>query len=66
MERQHPPDAHDTTGRLISEYYCPRCDHYSGGGFCQVCQRELAVEKANAASTENSSTSIDNTKQSPP
>ena len=32
MERRHAPDAVDATGRLIADCYCPRCDHYSGGG----------------------------------
>ena len=56
MERKHAPDARNATGQLISECYCPRCDHYSGGGLCRVCRREIAVEEANAAPTEDSST----------
>ena len=56
MERKHAPDARNATGQLISECYCPRCDHYSGGGICRVCRREIAVEEANAAPTEDSST----------
>ena len=39
MERKHAPDARNATGQLISECYCPRCDHYSGGGLCRVCRR---------------------------
>ena len=56
MERRHAPDARNATGQLISECYCPRCDHYSGGGLCRVCRREIAVEEANAAPTEDAST----------
>ena len=62
----HPPDARDATGRLISDYYCPRCDHYSGGGLCRVCRREIAVEEANAATIEDSSAATpDHTRQQP-
>ena len=50
MERRHAPDAVDTTGRLIADCYCPRCDHYSGGGLCRVCRREVGIEKQEAAS----------------
>ncbi len=56
MERKHAPDAVDTTGRLIADCYCPRCDHYSGGGICRMCRREIAIEEGNATSTEDSST----------
>ena len=56
MERQHTLDARDAIGQLISEYYCPRCDYYSGGGLCRVCQREITVEGANAAPDDDSST----------
>ena len=55
MERRHAPDAVDATGRLIADCYCPRCDHYSGGGLCRVCRREIAIEKGNATPTEDSS-----------
>ena len=55
MERQHAPDARDAIGKLIADCYCPRCDHYSGGGICRVCRREIAIEEANAAATEDSS-----------
>ena len=55
MERKHAPDAVDTTGRLIADCYCPRCDHYSGGGICRMCRREIAIEEGNATSTEDSS-----------
>ena len=48
MERRHAPDARDATGQLISECYCPRCDHFSGGGLCRVCRRELAIGEQNA------------------
>ena len=50
MERRHAPDAVDATGKLIADCYCPRCDHFSGGGLCRVCKRELAIE---AADNEN-------------
>ena len=66
MERRHAPDARNATGQLISECYCPRCDHYSGGGLCRVCRREIAVEEANAALAEDSSTTTpDHTRQQP-
>ncbi len=66
MERRHAPDARDATGKLLSECYCPRCDHVSGGGLCRVCQRELAMEEVNAAPTEHSSaTTLDRTGQLP-
>ena len=55
MERRHASDAVDATGRLIADCYCPRCDHYSGGGLCRVCRREIAIEERNARSTEDSS-----------
>ena len=55
MERRHAPDALDATGRLIADCYCPRCDHYSGGGLCRVCRREIAIEEGNATPTEDSS-----------
>ena len=51
MERRHAPDAVDATGRLIADCYCPRCDHYSGGGICRMCRREIAIEEGNATPT---------------
>ena len=48
-ERGHAPDAVDATGKLIADCYCPRCDHFSGGGLCRVCRRELAIEEQEAA-----------------
>ena len=66
MEGRHAPDAVDTTGRLIADCYCPRCDHYSGGGLCRVCRREIAIEEGNATPTEDSSTTApDHTGQQP-
>ena len=66
MERRHAPDAVDATGRLIADCYCPRCDHYSGGGICRMCRREIAIGEANAAPTEDSSTTApDHTVQQP-
>ena len=55
MERRHASDAVDATGRLIADCYCPLGDHYSGGGLCRVCRREIAIEGGNARSTEDSS-----------
>ena len=44
----------------------PRCDHYSGGGICRVCRREIAIEEGNAAPTEDSNiTTPDHTGQQP-
>ena len=66
MERRHAPDAVDATGRLIADCYCPRCDHYSGGGLCRVCRREIAIEEGNATPTEDSSPATpDHTGQPP-
>lgn len=48
-ERKHAPDARDATGKLIADCYCPRCDHFSGGGLCRICKREVAIEKQEAA-----------------
>ena len=67
MERRHAPDAVDATGRLIADFYCPRCDHYSGGGICRMCRREIAIEEANATPSEDSSPATpDRTGQQPP
>ena len=52
MERRHPPDAVDATGKLIADCYCPRRDHYSGGDICRVCRRVIAVYEANAAAPD--------------
>ena len=64
MERRHASDARDATGQLISECYCPRCDHFSGGGLCRVCQRELAIEEQNATPGDDPRTATgDGTRQ---
>ena len=66
MERQHAPDARDAIGKLIAECYCPRCGHFSGGGICRKCRREIAIEEGNAAPTKDSSaTTPDHTGQQP-
>ena len=44
-ERRHAPDAVDATGKLFADCYCPRCDHFSGGGLCRICKREVAIEE---------------------
>ena len=49
MERRHAPDARDVTGKLIADCYYPRCDHFSGGGLCRICRREVAIEEREAA-----------------
>ena len=63
MERRHAPDARDATGQLVSERYCPRCDHFSGGGLCRVCRRERAIGEQNATPGDDSSTTGDGTRQ---
>ena len=63
MERRHAPDARDATGKLIADCNCPRCDHFSGGGLCRICKRELAIEEQNATSGDDSSTTGDSTRQ---
>ena len=37
----HDPHDRDDTGALVATLYCPDCGHYSGGGLCRVCQREI-------------------------
>ena len=65
-EQGHAPDAVDATGKLIADCYCPRCDHFSSGGICRVCRREISVAEANAATTEDSSIATpDHTGQQP-
>ena len=58
MERKHSPDARDATGKLIADCYCPRCDHFSGGGLCRVCRRELAIEAQDAEPESKEATGI--------
>ena len=62
-ERRHASDARDATGKLIADYYCPRCDHFSGGGLCRICKRELAIDAQDATSGDDSSTTGDSTLQ---
>ncbi len=45
MERRHAPNERDATDQLISECYCPRCYHFSGGGLCRICERGVAIKE---------------------
>lgn len=38
------PGARTAQGLLVRDLYCPRCDHYSGGGLCRVCASGFGTE----------------------